>query len=51
MKKLLFTFIAGAAWFQASAAELSWLTDVSKALSTAKAEKKAVLINFTGSDW
>jgi protein disulfide-isomerase len=30
---------------------LSWQTDVPKALSQAKAEKKLVLIDFTGSDW
>ena len=51
MKRLLCTLIAGAALWEACAAELSWLTDMSKALSSAKAEKKSVLINFTGSDW
>jgi thioredoxin-related protein len=33
------------------AGEDAWLTDMAKALEKAKAEKKAVLINFTGSDW
>lgn len=51
MKRILFPFIAGAALCNAGAAELTWLTDMSQALSTAKAEKKLVLINFTGSDW
>lgn len=37
--------------FGAQAADLSWLTDMSKALEEAKAQKKTVLINFTGSDW
>lgn len=33
------------------AAELTWLTDLDKAKTQAAAEKKHVLINFTGSDW
>ncbi len=37
--------------FAAHAADLTWLTDMSKALDTAKTQKKSVLINFTGSDW
>jgi thiol:disulfide interchange protein len=28
-----------------------WSTDLDKALATAKKEKKAVLVEFTGSDW
>jgi protein disulfide-isomerase len=28
-----------------------WQTDYEQALATAKAEKKGVLLNFTGSDW
>jgi hypothetical protein len=51
MKKVLFGLIAGLAVWQASAAELSWLTDLAKAQAQAKAENKAVLLNFTGSDW
>jgi len=34
----------------ASAAE-GWMTDYTKALEKAKAEKKMVLLDFTGSDW
>jgi thiol:disulfide interchange protein len=30
---------------------LTWSTDLPKALEQAKAEKKAVLMDFTGSDW
>ncbi len=30
---------------------LNWKTDLNEALATAKKENKAVLINFTGSDW
>ena len=29
----------------------TWLTDLTKAQNQARAEKKALLINFTGSDW
>ena len=36
---------------RASAAEPAWLTDLPKALATAKAEHKMVLMDFTGSDW
>lgn len=32
-------------------AEKIWETDLSAALKTAKAEKKLVLVDFTGSDW
>jgi len=30
---------------------LNWTTDLEKAIEKAKAENKAVLVNFTGSDW
>lgn len=33
------------------AAEDAWLTDLPKALEQAKAQKKMVLLDFTGSDW
>jgi len=32
-------------------AAAEWLTDLTKAQARAKSDKKAVLINFTGSDW
>lgn len=35
----------------AGAAELPWLTDLAKAQEKAKAEKKLVFMDFTGSDW
>ena len=46
-------------WFACCSAEgagdetgrLTWSTDLPKALAQAKAEKKAVLMDFTGSDW
>jgi protein disulfide-isomerase len=31
--------------------DLNWTTDLGKAIETAKEENKAVLVNFTGSDW
>jgi protein disulfide-isomerase len=31
--------------------KVKWLTDVPKAIEKAKAEKKLVLLDFTGSDW
>ncbi len=51
MKRL---WLALAAVFLAGslqAAEPTWLTDLDKAKARAAAEKKHVLINFTGSDW
>jgi protein disulfide-isomerase len=35
----------------AMAEEATWLTDLAKAQAKAKAEKKLVLMDFTGSDW
>jgi protein disulfide-isomerase len=37
--------------FSAAHAAVAWTTDLPKAQSQAKAESKAVLVNFTGSDW
>jgi len=51
MKKLLVGLIAAWTLAQAGAAELNWLTDLDKAQSQAKTEKKLVLMDFTGSDW
>ncbi len=31
--------------------DLNWTTDLGKAIQLAKKEHKAVLVNFTGSDW
>jgi len=47
-------FAAGAAALTASAFANTlegWSTDLEKALEKAKAEKKSVLVEFTGSDW
>jgi len=51
MKRLLFSVLAGLGVLQASAAELQWLTDLSKAQAQAKAENKLLVLYFTGSDW
>jgi protein disulfide-isomerase len=52
MKKLILGTIAVLALTGAMAAEsVNWLTDVPKAQTQAKTEKKRVLLDFTGSDW
>jgi protein disulfide-isomerase len=51
MKKIVLSLIAGLAFLNVSAAEAQWLTDFAKAQEVAKAEKKAILLDFTGSDW
>lgn len=43
--------LLGLAATQGLAAEGEWLTDLAKAQAKAKAEKKMVLVDFTGSDW
>jgi thioredoxin-related protein len=49
MKKLMAVLLMAGLAVQVNAAE--WLTDLPKALEKAKAEKKLVLMEFTGSDW
>ena len=51
MKKLACGMVAALALLSASGAELQWLTDLPKAQAQAKAEKKLVMLDFTGSDW
>ncbi len=51
MKKAAVGLLACAVLWQAGAAELKWMTDVPKAEAKAKAEKKLILMDFTGSDW
>jgi protein disulfide-isomerase len=51
MKRIVIGIAAGLALLQAGAEELTWLTDVPKALAQAKTEKKLVMLDFTGSDW
>ena len=43
--------LAATVFWQANAAEATWLTDLPQAQSQAKSEKKLVLMDFTGSDW
>ncbi len=50
MKKLALCLLTCFAVLQLNAAE-AWLTDLPKAQAQAKAEKKLVLLDFTGSDW
>jgi thioredoxin-related protein len=51
MKTLLTCLLACWAVTYAGAAELGWLTDLSKAQEAARAGKKMVMLDFTGSDW
>ena len=51
MKKAAMALFAGLALASASAAELSWMTDLPKAQAQAKQDKKLVMLDFTGSDW
>jgi thioredoxin-related protein len=51
MKTALTCLLACLTILPLRAAESEWTTDFNTALRTAKAEKKMVLMNFTGSDW
>ena len=51
MKEFAVGLVAALALFRAGAEDLQWLTDVPKAQAKAKAEKKMVMLDFTGSDW
>jgi thioredoxin-related protein len=53
MKSLLLSVTVGCLVLamQARAAEGDWLTDIKKAQAEAKAGKRLILVNFTGSDW
>ena len=51
LHKLLGTLAALALVSSTSFAAAGWDDDYEKALATAKAEKKMVLLDFTGSDW
>jgi protein disulfide-isomerase len=43
--------LACCALLKVNAADLNWLTDVTKAEAQAKTDNKLVLLDFTGSDW
>lgn len=51
MKKLAIGLAAVCMLLQVRAEELQWLTDLPKAQTQAKSEKKLVMLDFTGSDW
>lgn len=51
MKKIAVGLLACLALWQVNAAQLQWQTDAPKAQAKAKAEKKLVMLDFTGSDW
>jgi thioredoxin-related protein len=51
MKKIILGVVAGLLALASMAAEPQWLTDLAAAKTKAKAEKKLVLLDFTGSDW
>jgi thioredoxin-related protein len=51
MKTMILGIVTGCLALGAIAAEPQWLTDLPAAKAKAKAEKKLVLLDFTGSDW
>jgi len=51
MKKIAVGLLTGLALLQLEAEDVKWLTDLPKAQEQAKAEKKLVMLDFTGSDW
>ena len=51
MKRIAVGLLVCWAHVQARAAEPQWLTDMAKAQAQAQAEKKMLLMDFTGSDW
>ena len=51
MKKITLCLLTCFAVLQLKAAELPWRTDLPNAQAEAKAEKKLVMLDFTGSDW
>lgn len=51
MKKLALTLFLVLGTMTIQAQELSWQTDMNKAMELSKKEKKPLLLFFTGSDW
>ena len=51
MKRIVLGLVACFALLQLRAGEVDWQTDLPKAQAKAKAEKKLVMMDFTGSDW
>lgn len=51
MKKIILTLFLVLGSFTIQAQELTWQTDVNKAIELSKKSKKPLLLFFTGSDW
>ena len=51
MKKILITLMLIVGSFSVQAQELTWHTDMNKAITASNKEKKPLLLFFTGSDW
>jgi protein disulfide-isomerase len=51
MKRIAVCLLTAFCVVQARGAEPNWLTDFAKAKALAKAGKKMILLDFTGSDW
>ena len=51
MMKLAFMLIYCVTAFCALASDLTWHTNLAKAMTEARAETKMILLHFTGSDW
>jgi uncharacterized protein YyaL (SSP411 family) len=51
MKKIIMALLVCGALLNVRAEELTWFTNMPKAMAQAKAENKLVLADFTGSDW
>ena len=51
MKRITICLLLCLTALQLRASDGEWLTDLAKAQAKAKAEKKMVLMDFTGSDW
>src|SRR4028118_172585 len=51
MKKFIITLLLIVGSMSVQAQELTWHTDMDKAIAIAKKSKKPLLLFFTGSDW
>jgi len=51
MKRIITALLACCAICTARAEGVNWMTDAAAAQTQAKAEKKLVMLDFTGSDW
>jgi protein disulfide-isomerase len=51
MKKIVFLFLIGIITTSINAQELTWHTDMNKAIAISKKENKPLFLFFTGSDW